>query len=361
MQTTRWAAILCAISILPMTDQPALAQPTQMAVTEGTAGKPPGIDANWSVVLTPATPAISGTPPGRSTAGQLPAAWSAADVEQARNRCAAMLKNLDLVAVPIEPIREGAACGAAAPVRLISVGSQPPIAFSPPPMLTCDMVLALHKWLQGDVQPLARKHLGAPVVGIKVMSSFSCRNAYGRAKTRLSEHGRVNALDVGEFLTAQGETTQVLADWGPVAREMTAKAKAAGDQAEAIKRQAEAAAAARMSHVPDRPRVAAPASVGSVLQGNTVAIGIRGLTIGTNSGPGELSTGLGWAPPSRLGGPKEEAALAAGATGKPAFLRAIHKAACGIFSTVLGPEANKAHKNHFHLDMAPRKSAPICE
>jgi hypothetical protein len=28
---------------------------------------------------------------------------------------------------------------------------------------------------------------------------------------------------------------------------------------------------------------------------------------------------------------------------------------------VLGPEANKAHKNHFHLDMAERKSATICE
>ncbi|HEX5958218.1 MAG TPA: extensin family protein [Hyphomicrobiaceae bacterium] len=362
MQTTRWAAILCAISILPVLAQSALAQPSpQEAMPEGTAGKPPGIDANWSVVLTPATPGIAGSPPGRSTAGQLPAAWSATDIEQARNRCAAMLKNLDLVAVPAEPIREGAACGAAAPVRLISVGSQPPIAFSPAPLLTCDMVLALHKWLQGDVQPLARTHLNAPVVGIKVMSSFSCRNAYGRAKTRLSEHGRVNALDVGEFLTAQGETTQVLADWGPVARDMTAKA--AGDKAEAIKRKAEAAVAVRKSS-PDTPQMAAPASVGRVLQGSTIAIGIPGLTVGTDPGAGELSTGLGWAPPNRLGGPKQqdaEAAVAAGATGKPAFLRAIHQAACGIFSTVLGPEANKAHKNHFHLDMAVRKSHPICE
>ncbi len=36
---------------------------------------------------------------------------------------------------------------------------------------------------------------------------------------------------------------------------------------------------------------------------------------------------------------------------KAAFLREVHKKACGIFSTVLGPEANKAHRNHFHFDL----------
>ena len=36
---------------------------------------------------------------------------------------------------------------------------------------------------------------------------------------------------------------------------------------------------------------------------------------------------------------------------KAAFLREVHKNACGIFSTVLGPEANKAHRNHFHFDL----------
>ncbi len=36
---------------------------------------------------------------------------------------------------------------------------------------------------------------------------------------------------------------------------------------------------------------------------------------------------------------------------RAAFLREVHKNACGIFSTVLGPEANKAHRNHFHFDL----------
>lgn len=34
------------------------------------------------------------------------------------------------------------------------------------------------------------------------------------------------------------------------------------------------------------------------------------------------------------------------------FLRAAHAAACGPFATVLGPDYNAAHADHFHLDQA---------
>ncbi len=33
------------------------------------------------------------------------------------------------------------------------------------------------------------------------------------------------------------------------------------------------------------------------------------------------------------------------------FLVTVHKAACSLFSTVLGPDANAAHHDHFHLDL----------
>jgi hypothetical protein len=345
MQTTRWTAALCALTILPVLGPAAWAQ---QAPGDGGAGKPPGAkyDASWPVVLTPSSKAGAKD----RTTEPLPAAWPEQDIAKERARCAALLESLDLIAVPADPIREGEACGSPAPLTLVSVGSNPPIAFSAPPTLTCDMIVALHKWLQRDVQPLARKHLGAPIVGIKVMSAYSCRNAYGRAKTRLSEHGRVNALDFGELLTAHGQTARVLADWGPVAREITAKV--AAEQAEAIKRQAEAAATARKARASEETRLAAPSGPES-LQGGTIQLGIPGLTK-----PSESETSFGWAPPSRLGGPKESAAAL---DTKAAFLRAIHKAACTIFSTVLGPEANKAHKNHFHLDMAKRTGANICE
>lgn len=34
------------------------------------------------------------------------------------------------------------------------------------------------------------------------------------------------------------------------------------------------------------------------------------------------------------------------------FLRALHKSACRRFGTVLGPDYNAAHDNHFHFDMS---------
>jgi hypothetical protein len=40
-------------------------------------------------------------------------------------------------------------------------------------------------------------------------------------------------------------------------------------------------------------------------------------------------------------------------------LREMHAAACGPFSTVLGPEANAFHRNHLHLDTA-RGRGPYC-
>ena len=46
---------------------------------------------------------------------------------------------------------------------------------------------------------------------------------------------------------------------------------------------------------------------------------------------------------------------------KSHFLRKVHESACGIFTTVLGPEANEAHRNHLHLDLAQRRSSAFCE
>jgi hypothetical protein len=40
----------------------------------------------------------------------------------------------------------------------------------------------------------------------------------------------------------------------------------------------------------------------------------------------------------------------AAAPAKSAFLRDVHSAACGYFGTVLGPDYNQPHENHFHFD-----------
>ncbi len=44
-----------------------------------------------------------------------------------------------------------------------------------------------------------------------------------------------------------------------------------------------------------------------------------------------------------------------------AFLAAIRTAACGPFTTVLGPGSDTDHALHFHFDVAPRKGKPFCQ
>jgi hypothetical protein len=41
-------------------------------------------------------------------------------------------------------------------------------------------------------------------------------------------------------------------------------------------------------------------------------------------------------------------------------LRALHRDACGPFGTVLGPNANRQHANHFHFDTAAYRSGSYC-
>lgn len=42
------------------------------------------------------------------------------------------------------------------------------------------------------------------------------------------------------------------------------------------------------------------------------------------------------------------------------LLRALHRGACGPFGTVLGPESDRYHQDHFHLDIARYRSGPYC-
>ena len=44
-----------------------------------------------------------------------------------------------------------------------------------------------------------------------------------------------------------------------------------------------------------------------------------------------------------------------------ALLRRLHDGACGIFGTILGPEANAYHHNHFHFDTASYRSGSYCQ
>ncbi|MEP5761686.1 MAG: extensin family protein [Litoreibacter sp.] len=41
-------------------------------------------------------------------------------------------------------------------------------------------------------------------------------------------------------------------------------------------------------------------------------------------------------------------------------MRGLHKAACGPFGTVLGPNSDRFHQDHFHFDTARYRSGPYC-
>jgi hypothetical protein len=326
-----------------------------------------------------------------------PEAWTLKEISDGIARCSALLAGKDIVSERVPPFRAGD-CGAAAAIKLISVGKQPEIQINPPVIVTCEVASTLATWVKTDLQPLARQHLGAPVVRIDTMSSYSCRNAYGRKRSRLSEHGRANAIDLRSFVTKTNEEASVFADWGTndrkhnalvaAARAMEAKRAALAKADAAKKPLTEPAAAVAQAPTPRAPALTAPPAA-LALEGQSrtqqPSLGVtadRDLTmplprLGTliEGIPGlgqripalrPLNSNTTFGEPSRLGGakPAAETAPPAAATlnaNKSRFLKAVHASACRVFGTVLGPEANAAHENHFHFDMAERARSNFCE
>ena len=327
--------------------------------------------------------------------------WPNAEVQIARARCRFLLRHIKAEVVPLDPIKDGA-CGDPAPVKLVSVGTKPKVTFDPPALVNCDMVQSLHDWIIKDLQPLARRHLKSPITSVETMSSYSCRNAYGRKDTRLSEHARANAMDIRGFRTAKGKKTELIAHWGPTQRDITASKLAAAQRkakkaeiaraavaTEAGNRQTAAASLpAREATQPEKkPDVAAAKVVVAATESDPAApesdsdslprLSFRPSFLDSLGG-GAQTFGVA---PSRLGGPALSA-LKAGETADPPswpvllvsdridiskssspsalFLHEAHRTACRIFGTVLGPEANRAHRNHFHVDRAQRDLGNYC-
>jgi hypothetical protein len=317
---------------------------------------------------------------GTASTGQQ---WSPQEIEQAQNACVALLKNLDIVAIGAAPMRDGE-CGTAAPIELISVGKSPQVTFSPPVIVTCDMAAALHKWVTADLQGLAKKHLGSPLIRIDTMSSYSCRTAYGRRMARLSEHGKANAIDIRAFMTAKASAADVLANWGPTERDVAsqiAAAKAAAQKQPTQTAQPSAQPGAPSGVGSSPTTTGAQPTLAETARPNVI-IGIPGApgTAFPSSSPSAIGLSNGLPPASRLGGPKPPPAIASTPAAQPAqpalrgttaidqndgrmlFLKGAHASACRTFGTVLGPEANNAHRNHFHVDMAKRATlSSFCE
>ncbi|MEM9029416.1 MAG: extensin family protein [Pseudomonadota bacterium] len=151
--------------------------------------------------------------------------------------------------VPDRPISNG--CGWRNAVGMLGAGG----ANVSVRRVSCGVAGGLALWIKHVVQPEAMRLFGSRVVSIGNMGVYSCRNIIGVRffRNRRSQHATANAIDVGSFRLANGQTISILRHW----------------------------------NAPDNRSV---------------------------------------------------------------FLRTVHRGACRFFRVVLGPDFNRAHRDHFHFD-----------
>lgn len=103
-------------------------------------------------------------------------------------------------------------CGAIHPFEMSAAGFGR-VQMHPAAVIRCPMVPAVERWMQQVVEPAAMRHFRVPLVEIKVAASYSCRPINHINGARLSEHGLANAIDVSEFVFADGRRVNVKNGW----------------------------------------------------------------------------------------------------------------------------------------------------
>lgn len=249
--------------------------------------------------------------------------WPQEDIVAALAECQQLKASVSVDWQPIAPMRNDA-CGTPAPISLRAVGTKS-VALKPNAITNCRVAAALARWIDDDVQTAAKTHLGTAVVSVSVADAYQCRNRNGAVQAPLSEHALANAIDIASFELADGRIVKVASDWGQTARDVAAKlVKTAPSKV------AEAA-----------PAKAPPAAAPATKEKANAADKHGRMTLGASSPVQSDST----AAPSQ----------------NSLFLRDIHASACRKFGTVLGPEANEYHRDHFHLDAKVRRGKAFCE
>jgi hypothetical protein len=231
-------------------------------------------------------------------------------------------------------------CGTPAPIALRSAGGKDKIEFSPAPIMNCRLAASLSEWVDKVLQPAAQEVLGSRITKILGAGSYSCRNIYNNPKLTLSEHATGNAVDVAAFVTADGRTVTVRQAWGPTERDIAAAKRKA---AEKLAKNAPAAKADETATVTPTPSIEAAGKKADAKK--------KGRVEKTEFKPDPAKRDANKPTPVAVIDVKPAA------TKEAAFLKRLHHGSCGLFATVLGPEANEAHRDHFHLDMKVRRSS----
>ncbi|MFK8250225.1 extensin-like domain-containing protein [Ancylobacter terrae] len=132
---------------------------------------------------------------------------------EAEERCLAEgLVKPSAYTTPVRAIDGAGTCGMDHPFKVSGlVYGQ--VAIAPTATMACPATAAVDRWLIEGVQPAAMAWFGQPVVQVRQMSSYSCRNMNGAKTGKISEHAFGNALDIGGFVLADGREVSVKTGW----------------------------------------------------------------------------------------------------------------------------------------------------
>ena len=155
-------------------------------------------------------------------------------------------------------------------------------------------------------------------------SSYACRNLYNLPNERRSQHAYANAIDLPVFFLADGRKVDLTQGWGPTRRDLVAGVKLVP-----IVSKTPEGAAGGVTTVDMK----SPANGASTM--TVVKASAEQPADGAAAAPTPKAAPL----PDPLAAPEAK------------FLRRVHRGACDVFSTVLGPETNDVHRTHLHLDL----------
>lgn len=112
----------------------------------------------------------------------------------------------------IRKVKGGGACGMDRPLRVSALmGGR--VKIEPVATMNCPVTVKVDEWLYRVVQPAANRWFRQPVVELNQMGSYNCRTRNHARGAKASEHAFGNALDIGGFTLASGNTVSVRGDW----------------------------------------------------------------------------------------------------------------------------------------------------
>ncbi len=317
--------------------------PPSTAPAAGAPKAEPGVNAPA------ASPPVANAPSATAPPAPAPEVWTDAEQVAGLRDCVRQLAPLSLEVDLEMPMRHGQ-CGTSAPLLLRSVGETEKVVFDPAPEMNCRLAAGIARWVETVLQPVAKEILKSRVVKIIGASSYACRNVYNSPDLPLSEHATGNAVDVVGFVTADGRTITVKHWWGPTERDIAQVKKKA---AEAAAKAASRLDAKTKAETADPPIALSAGPGGEDAAKRAAAAKEKANLHKAGLRPVSEANAATVPPPT--------AVVAASVTTEATFLKRLHHGACSVFATVLGPEANEAHRDHFHLDMKERKGgAGVC-